>query len=138
MAAADPVRSLALPAGGGTQTALGPNLTPGMGEQNLIEKLNAWGSARDHEILELQAGIRATQVGVSSAFDQAKATVISIVTNFRAEAETLRQHGLYEATSSVGRLEQVVFEARKRFDEQDSRFADDLAELARRLAVVDA
>jgi hypothetical protein len=80
---------------------MGPGLVEGMGEQSLIATLNAWGAARDRETLELKANLSATQVGVSSAFDQAKETLLAIVINFRAEAETMRQHGQYEAAQSV-------------------------------------
>jgi hypothetical protein len=131
-------RSLAIRAEGSTQAQLGPGLTEGMGEASLVAALNAWGAARDHDLLDLQADLGSTRVGVSAAFDQAKEALQRIVTDFRVEAEALRQHGQYEAASSVGRLEQVVIEARTRFDAQDARFADDLSELARRLAMVDA
>ncbi len=119
-------------------TALGPCLVEGMGESALIANLNAWGSARDQELLDLRAGLGVTQVGVSAAFEQAKEALLSIVASFRGEAETLRQHGQYEAAQSVARLELVAREARTQFDAQDVRFADCLAELARRLSVVDA
>jgi hypothetical protein len=117
---------------------LGPQLMPGMGEANLIERLNLWGSTRDREALDLRANLGATQVGVSTAFEQARDTLLAIVADFRTEAATLRQHGQYEAAQSVGRLEQVVAEARARFDAQDARFTDGLSELARRLLAVDA
>ncbi len=121
-----------------TRTMLGPCLFEGMGEPSLISTLNAWGTARDREMLELKASLGATQVGVSSAFDQAKETLLAIVTNFRAEAETMRQQGQYEAAQSVARLEQVVGEARAKFDVQDARFASGLSELAQRVQAVDA
>ncbi len=128
-------------AGGGTYTggaALGPCLVDGMGESALIANLNAWGSARDQEVLDLRATLGFTHVSISAAFEQAKEALLSIVASFRGEAENLRQHGQYEATASIARLELVVSEARARFDVQDLRFAESLAELARRLAVVDA
>ena len=56
---------------------MGPCLFEGMGEQSLIATLNAWGIARDREMLELKTNLGATQVGVSSAFDQAKETLRS-------------------------------------------------------------
>ena len=147
MAAAASESSLAMQtAGGGTQTSvptdgtqaqLGPGLTEGMGEASLVAALNAWGAARDRDLLGLQADLGATRVGVSAAFDQAKEALLHIVSDFRLEAETVRQNGLYEASASVGRLEQVVAEARRRFDAQDARFSEDLGELARRLMVID-
>ena len=121
-----------------TQTMLGPCLFEGMGEQSLLSTLNAWGTARDREMLELKANLGATQVGVSSAFDQAKEALFAIVTSFRAEAGTMRQQGQYEAAQSIARLERVVGEASTKFDAQDARFAEGLNELARRLLAVDA
>ena len=123
--------SLALQAGG-AQTFLGPCLVGGMGEASLIATLNAWGATRDREVLDLKANLLATQVGVSSTFDQAKEALLAIVTSSRAEAETMRQQGQYEAAQSVARLEQVIGEARPKFDVQDARFADGLSELAQR------
>ena len=67
--------SLALfAAGGGTTqtfTELGPCLTVGMGEAATVAALNAWGAARDGELVALKADLSATQVGVSTAFEQA-------------------------------------------------------------------
>ncbi len=63
---------------------------------------------------------------------------MTIVGDFRLEAETMRQHSLYEATQGLARLEQVVAEARHRFDAQAARFAQDLGELARRQQAVEA
>ena len=117
---------------------LGPCLYESMGEQALIAALNAWGAARDRELVELRTDLSATQVGVSTAFDQAKEALLAIVTNFRGEAATMRQQHQYEAAQSVARLEQVVVEARTKFAAQDARFTDDLNELARRLLAVDA
>ena len=129
----------ALPAGG-TQTLamLGPCLSTGMGEAAMVERMNSWGAARDQELLDLRSNLATTQVVVSTTFDQAKETLLSIVVNFRAEAETLRQHGQYEATQSVARLEHVIAEARTRFDAQDVRFTENLGELARRQQAVEA
>ncbi len=50
----------------------------------------------------------------------------------------MRQQGQYEAAQSVARLEQVIGEARAKFDVQDARFAAGLNELAQRLQDVDA
>ncbi len=104
----------------------------------LLAALHAWGSARDCELLGFEIDLSATQVGVSSAFDQAKETLLAIVTNFRADAETMRQQGYYEAAQSVARLGQVIGEARAKFDAQDGLIAGGLRELAQRLQAVDA
>ena len=120
------------------QARLGPCLSVGMGEASLVEQMNSWGAARDQEALDLRSNLAATQVVVSTAFDQAKETLYAIVVDFRAEAETMRQHGQYEAAQSVARLELVVAEARARFDAQDGRFTDGLSELVRRQQAVEA
>jgi hypothetical protein len=125
-------------ADGGGDRQLGPCLVEGMGEQGLIASLNAWGAARDREVLELKINLGATQEKVSVAFDQAKEALFMIVSDFRGEAETLRRQGQYEAAQSIARLEQVVLEARTKFDAQDVRFSDGLNELAQRLLAVDA
>ncbi len=77
--------------GGGTYTggvALGPCLTLGMGEEALVANLNAWGSTRDQEVLDLRAGLGVTQAGVAAAFEQARDALLTIVASFRGEAET--------------------------------------------------
>ena len=96
------------------------------------------GSTRDREALALRADLLATQVSVSGAFEQAQEAVVGIVDAFRAEVVTMRQTTFYEAQQSVARLEQVVAGARARFDDQDTRFAAGLAELAQRLQAADA
>ena len=136
-AAADSAVGLAITAGG-SATYLGPGLAAGMSEAEVFERLNAWGIARDSDLLDLKSNLVATQVVVSTSFDQAKETLLAIVANFRAEAETMRQHGQYEAAQSVARLELVVAEARTRFDAQDVRFTSDLGELVRRQQAVEA
>ena len=60
---------------------LGPCLVEGMGEASLVERLNAWGMARNREVLDLKANLLATHVGVSSTFDQAKEALLAIVTS---------------------------------------------------------
>ena len=40
----------------------------------------------------LEADLGATQAGVSTAFDQARAALLTIIANFRTEAEAMRQH----------------------------------------------
>ncbi len=142
MAAAASDGSLALPAGI-TQTfmpatQIGPGLYEGMSEASMIAALNSWGTARDYELLDLKANLGATQVGVSTAFNQAQEALLTIVNNFRAEAETMRQHGFHEAAQSVARLEQVVAEARTRFDAQDGRFSDGLNALVLRQQAVES
>ena len=138
-AASESSLAAVLPAGG-TQTngVLGPCLFVGMGEASMVERMNAWGATRDQELLDLRSNLVATQVVVSTTFDQAKATLLAIVVDFRTEAETMRQHGQYEATQSVARLEHVVAEARQRFDAQEVRFTQDLGELVRRQQAVEA
>jgi hypothetical protein len=132
---------------GETQAPLrmGPCLATGMSEEAVFERLNSWGAAHDQELLDhranladIRSNLASTQATVSTAFDQAKGTVMSIVANFRSEAEALRQHGQYEASQSVARLELVISEARTRFDAQDLRFTENLAELMRRQQAVEA
>ncbi len=120
-----------------TRGMLGPGLTLGMGEASLVAALNAWGTARDQDLLDRKADLSATQVGVSGAFSQAQETLQGIVSDFRNEAEAMRQLSQHEAAQSLARLELVVGEARSRFDLQDGRFAEGLSELARRLEAVD-
>ena len=105
-----------------------------MSDGEVFERLNAWGIARDGELVDLRSSLTNTQSVVGSAFTEARATIMTIVGDFRLEAETLRQHGLYEAHQGLGRLEHVVAEARLRFDAQDARHVQDLGELARRIA----
>ncbi len=103
--------SLALyAASGGTQTfaQLGPGLVVGMGETDMVAALNAWGATRDRELVQLKADLGATQVVVSTAFDQAKEALFAIVTDFRIEAGTMRHDSQIEAAQSLSRLEQVV------------------------------
>ena len=74
-----------------TRGMLGPGLTVGMGESSMVAALNAWGTARDQDLLSLKADLSATQVGISGAFSQAQETLQSIVSDFRDEAEGMRQ-----------------------------------------------
>ncbi len=67
----------------------GPMLQMHMGEAALIERLNAWGSAKDRDILALRADLLATQVGVSGAFSQAQETVQGIVWASSRKASTM-------------------------------------------------
>ncbi len=117
---------------------MGPGLVAGMSDGEVFERLNAWGIARDGELVDLRSSLTNTQSVVGSAFTEARATIMTIVGDFRLEAETLRQHGLYEAHQGLGRLEHVVAEARLRFDAQDARHVQDLGELARRIAAAPA
>ncbi len=109
-----------------------------MSEAEVFERLNAWGIARDGDALDLKANLASTQAVVAATFGEARATLLTIVGDFRLEAETLRQHSLYEAHQGLGRLEHVVAEARLRFDAQDARHMQDLGELARRIAAAPA
>ena len=123
--------------GAGTQTRLGPCLFVGMTEASMVEAMNSWGAARDQEVLDLRSNLAATQVVVSAAFEHAKETLLTIVNDFRIEAETMRQHVQHEATQSVACLELVVAEAGERFDAQDGRFTEGLSELVRRQQAVE-
>ncbi len=116
---------------GGTRT-LGPGLVAGMPEAEIVDRLNGWGIARDSDMRDLTGDLVQTQAVVTAIFEQARATLMGIVVDFRGEAEALRQHSLYEASQSVGRLELVVNEARGRFDLQEARFTRDLGELHQR------
>ncbi len=89
-------------------------------------------------MLTLRADLTDTQVGVSGASGQAQEALLVIVASFRTEAETMRQQTSFEAQQSVARLEQVVAQARAKFDEQDSRFTAGLQELGQRLQAADA
>ncbi len=132
-AAASASSSLAsIPAGSATQEILGPRLFVGMTEAAMVERMNTWGAVRDQALLDLRSDLLGTQVAVSSTFEDAQATLLGIVVNYRAEAEALRQHGQFEAQQSLARLQHVVAEARARFDAQDTSFAQNLAELVRR------
>jgi len=122
----------------GETRTLGPGLVLGMSEAEVFERLNGWGIARDGDLLDLRSNLGDTQAIVATTFDQARATLMTIVSDFRLEAETMRQHSVYEATQGLARLEQVVAEARHRFDAQEARFAQDLGELAQRQQAVEA
>jgi hypothetical protein len=104
----------------------------------MIAQLNAWGAARDRDMLSLRADLSATQVGVSEAFTHAQEAVLAIVSDFRLEAATMRQQGQNEAAQAIARLEAVVGDARARFAAQDATRVDDLGELNRRLLAIDA
>ncbi len=132
--AAGSAAGLAITAGGGGGAHLGPGLAPGMGEAEAFERLNAWGVARDGELVDLRSSIANTQTVVGTMFAEARGTLMTIVHDFRLEAETTRNHSAYEATQTLARLEQVVSEARARFDAQDARVSQDLGELAQRVA----
>ena len=92
-------------AGGGPQTRLGPGLMQGMSEAEAFERLNAWGIARDGELVDLRSTLTSLQTAVGATFVEARTTLMSIVVDFRGEAETLRQHSLYEANQGLARLE---------------------------------
>mgnify|MGYP002176398871 CR=1 FL=1 len=110
----------------------------GMTEVEVFERLNGWGVARDGELVDLRSSLANTQTVVNATFAEARGTLMTIVNDFRLEAETMRNHSLYEATQNLARLDQVVAEARARFDAQDARVSQDLGELARRVAAAPA
>ena len=89
-------------------------------------------------LADLRASLANTQAVVGATFDEARIGVMTIVNDFRLEAQTLRQHGIYEAEQGLARLEHVIAEARQRFDAQDARHVQDLGELARRIAAAPA
>ncbi len=122
----------------GGQAVFGPCLHEGMSGPQTVAALNAWGSARDRESLQLRADLTATQQEVSGAFAQAQGAVRKLVNAFRMEVTAMRQTTVWEAQQSLERLTQVVDEARAKFGEQDARFATGLGELARRFQEADA
>jgi hypothetical protein len=130
-------RSL-VPAGGTQTLQFGPGLTTDMGPDATVAALNAWGSARDRELVQLRADLEATQTIVASTFEQAKSTLQGMVDNFRAETASLRYDTQVEAAQSLSRLQAVVGEARARFDAQDALVAGGLGELAQRLQAAGA
>ncbi len=91
---------------------MGPGLVVGMTEAEVFERLNAWGVARDGELVDLRSSLTNTQSVVNATFAEARGTLMTIVNDFRLEAETMRNHSLYEATQNLARLDQVVAEAR--------------------------
>ena len=119
-------------ASAGAPRVMGPGLTVGMPEAEVVDRLNGWGIARDGALQDLTEEVVRTQAVVASTFEQARAALLGIVEAFRNEAETMCQHSIYEATQSVSRLEFVVSEARGRFDLQEARFTQGLGELDRR------
>ncbi len=105
-----------------------------MTEVEVFERLSGWGVARDGELVDLRSSLTNTQTVVNATFAEARGTLMTIVNDFRLEAETMRNHSLYEATQNLARLDQVVGEARARFDAQDARVSQDLSDLAQRVA----
>ncbi len=93
MSAAASDSGLALQAATAQMVQMGPCLVEGMGEASMVAALNSWGAARDYDMLDLKANLNSTQVGVATAFDQAQEALLTIVRDFWAEAETMRQHG---------------------------------------------
>jgi hypothetical protein len=122
--------------GGGASASgrshLGPGLAPGMSDTDVFDRLNAWGIARDGDLRDLASNLARTQDIVSANFEQARATLVGIIEAFRTEAEVMRQDSQHEAARGVARLEQVVLEARGRFEVQEAGFMVSLAELAQR------
>ena len=124
---------------------VGPGLAAGMGEEGLVQQLNAWGAAlelrsqrAEFEIQNLKVNLGATQEKVADTFIQARDTLWRIVGDFNLETERLRGQGQAEAAHSLGRLELIVTEARERFAAMDARFGEGLTEISSRLQAVDA
>ncbi len=150
-AAAASSSGLAVLAARRDEQQVGPCLSVGMGEAATVASLNAWGAARDAELIQLRLVVAAhagelgqlrgdvglTQTVVASAFEQAQAQLQSIVANFRVEAAKLRYDDEVAAAQALSNLEQVVVGARSRFDAQDALVAQGLSELAQRLQAVD-
>ncbi len=123
--------ALILPREGGGASAgaprhMGPGLAPGMNDAEVFERLNAWGIARDGDLQDLAGNLARTQDVVSATFEQARATLVGIVEAFRTEAEVMRQNSYTEAAQGLARLEQVVIEARGRFEAQEAGFTRNL------------
>jgi hypothetical protein len=119
------------------QQRLGPCLATGMGGEAMVERLNSWGAARDRELIALRADLLAAQAGVSGAFGQAERALIGMATDWRLESEAMRVGAQREAEMAVSRLELVVGDARARFAAVDATHSADLAELGRRLGIID-
>ena len=116
---------------------MGPGLAVGMTQAEVYDRLNGWGIARDGELRDLTDNLVQTQSIVSATFEQARAALMGIVVDFRAEAEAMRQSSYTEASAGLARLERVVAEARTRFDAQEASFTQGLIELGRRQQVVE-
>ncbi len=63
-------------------------------------------------LADLRASLANTQAVVGATFDEARIGVMTIVNDFRLEAQTLRQHGIYEAEQGLARLAHGIAEAR--------------------------
>ncbi len=57
---------------------MGPGLAPGMGEAAAFERLNAWGVARDGELVDLRASLANTQAAVSATFNEARGALMTL------------------------------------------------------------
>ena len=93
--------------------AVGVGLVIGMAEAEIFNRINDWSTGRDGELRDLRGNLAQTQSIVSAAFEQARSALVSIVVDFRTEAETMRQNSFAEASQSLARPELVVTEARK-------------------------
>ena len=126
--------------GGASAGALrspGPGLVSGMTQDQIFDRLNEWGIARDCDLQELTDNLVQTQAVLSATFEQARTALMSIVTDFRTESELMRQNSYAEAAQGLARLELVVTEARSRFDSQEAGFTRNLIELDRRQQAVE-
>ncbi len=113
-------------ASAGAPRHMGPGLAPGMNDAEVFERLNAWGIARDGDLQDLAGNLARTQDVVSATFEQARATLVGIVEAFRTEAEAMRLNNYTEASQGLARPEQVVIEARGRFEAQEAGFTRNL------------
>ncbi len=68
--------------GGVSASALRPiglGLAPGMNDAEVFERLNAWGVARDAELVDLRTSLASTQTIVDATFVEARGTLMTIV-----------------------------------------------------------
>ncbi len=70
----------------GRGTFLGPGLAPGMSEAAVFERLNAWGVARDGELVDLRSSLANTQAVVNATFAEARGTVLQICLLYPSDA----------------------------------------------------
>jgi hypothetical protein len=127
------------------RAARGPQLFAGMTEEVMVTRMNTWGIAVEaharllaEDVDELRKTLGSTQAVVAATFEQARVTLFDMVQVFRNEGEQLRVMGQAETAQAMAHLEQVVQDARLKFDTQDAKFSANLGELASRLQAVDA
>ena len=66
---------------------VGPGLTIGMSETQVITRLNAWGIARDAALRELRDNLVQTQTVLSATFQPARAAFLATVLDSRAHPD---------------------------------------------------